>query len=323
LVHAARMWRVVRAGPFDPLHITVVDQEATAKVQALSQRFPRLGEDLYLLPHDLDVGSPEFERATFFTDAEPSITITYIDLGDDSVALSAGLGLFERSRTQSMPVVICTRHEKGLGLLLKGLKEPAGGDRVKLFGVLERAWAPEILLGGTNELLARAIHAEYRRDQARAGQTVDSNPAAAAWADLPEPLKESNRQQADHIGRKLEAIGCGITALTDWDASPVQFEVQEIERMARMEHARWMSERKSAGWRYDPGPKDFGHRTSSYLVDWESLPERVQDYDRNTVRELPMLLARAGLAVFRCNAENSLTTAVPESPGPQAHGHTM
>jgi hypothetical protein len=320
IVHAARTWRIVRAQRADPLHLTVVDPEATARVRALALRFPRLSEVVTLSLHDLDARASEFERAAFVIDAEPTITMAYINLQDDAVALSAGLRLADRSRTRSIPVVICTGHEKGIGLLLNGLEEPAMRSRVNLFGVLERAWAPEILLGGTNELLALAIHDAYRREQARTGHTVDSNPAAAAWTDLPEELKDSNRQQADHIGRKLAAIGCGITPVTDWDASPVRFQVEEVECMARMEHARWLRERQSAGWEYAAGPKDIEHRTSSYLVDWEALPERVKEYDRNTVRGLPMLLARAGLAVYRCNGENQLTTrAAAEAVGPQAH----
>ena len=50
---------------------------------------------------------------------------------------------------------------------------------------------------------------------------------------------------------------------------------------------------------YDPGPKDLTRRTSPFLVLWEQLPEEQRDSDRETVRDLPRLLASVGLQVVR------------------------
>src|SRR5207248_2665129 len=79
-----------------------------------------------------------------------------------------------------------------------------------------RTCTPELLLGGTNEALARMIHEEYVRQQQKLGQTTETNPSMVPWDELPEGLKESNRRQADDIGRKLREVGYCHTPTLDW-----------------------------------------------------------------------------------------------------------
>jgi hypothetical protein len=119
------------------------------------------------------------------------------------------------------------------------------------------------------------------------------------WEELPESLKESNRHQASHIGTKLHAVGCGIAPLTDWEAELFEFTAEEIERMSKMERARWNEERLREGWHYAPGPKNIEKKTTPYLVSWEQLPEDIKELDRNMVRGLPAFLARAGFQIYR------------------------
>src|SRR5207248_1847394 len=122
--------------------------------------------------------------------------------------LSAALALLRAGPEQRFPIVIRMRSEAGLAALLRG--EDSGGrgfDRLWAFPLLDRTCTPELLLGGTNETLARLIHEEYVRQQQRLGQTPKTNPSMVPWDELPEGLKESNRRQADDIGRKLRRVG--------------------------------------------------------------------------------------------------------------------
>ena len=146
---------------------------------------------------------------------------------------------------------------------------------------------------------ARIIHEDYLRQQKRLGQTPQTNPSMVPWEELPENLKESNRRQADHIGVKLKAVGCGISLLTDWDAKLFESAPEEIEKMAEMEHERWNVERRLEGWTYASGPKDINRKATPYLVPWNELPEDIKEYDRNTVRGLPLFLAQAGFQIYR------------------------
>ena len=124
----------------------------------------------------------------------------------------------------------------------------------------------------------------------------ETDPAAAPWEKLREDFKESCRQQADHIPVKLRAIGC--YAATEGNGTPItEFDEHEIERMARMEHARWNAERWLDNWTL--GPRNAEAKTSPYLVDWDQLPDDIKQYDRKFVRSIPELLGKVTAKVYR------------------------
>ncbi len=167
------------------------------------------------------------------------------------------------------------------------------------FTVFEAACHPDLLLGGVYETLARAIHDDYVAHQRLEGHTPEANPSMVPWEDLPEHLKESNRDQAAHIGVKLAATGCGLVPLTDWDAEPIRFSTEEVERLARLEHDRWVRYHLGRGWRYAPGARDPNRRTHPDLIPYDDLTEEKREYDRNAVRGIPAFLARAGFQAHR------------------------
>jgi hypothetical protein len=151
----------------------------------------------------------------------------------------------------------------------------------------------------TNEIVAQAIHSAYVMEQQKAGKTIETNPSMRSWEELPETLRRSNRNQADHICTKLRAVNCEMRRKKDRDPETVQFTPEEIEFLAEMEHDRWVEEREGDGWTYAPGDKNIEKKTSPYLRPWNEIPEDVKDYDRNTVRDLPIFLAEAGFDVYR------------------------
>ncbi|MFQ5864543.1 MAG: NAD-binding protein [bacterium] len=302
IVHAAKKWKALSSPANEKLRITIIDQLAKIKLESLCLRYPQLPKVCELVPQQINIESPDFQRADFLFDDHNKCNITsvYVCLDDDPFALSAALALHYRLREYKIPIVVRMTHDAGLATLLRG-EEVAGGtfDRLHAFGLLDKTYKPELLLAGTHEILARAIHEDYVYKQRKEGQTPQTNPSMVPWEELPEQLKESNRRQADHIGIKLQAIGCGIAPLTDWDAELFEFTEEEIELMAEMEHERWMSERLQAGWRYAPGEKNIKKKTSPYLVPMQELPEEIKELDRNTVRELPLFLAQAGFQIYR------------------------
>jgi hypothetical protein len=156
----------------------------------------------------------------------------------------------------------------------------------------------DVLLGSAREVLARAIHEKYLLDNKTKRSPDD--PAMQPWEGLLEDLKESNRQQADHIPQKLRAVGCDFAPVVGIKPRLIKFTAEEIEVIARMEHDRYLAERFLQGFSF--GARDPVRKTSPYLVDWSSLSDEVKEFDRQAVRAIPDQLALAGFEVYRLKA---------------------
>ena len=221
--------------------------------------------------------------------------IAYVCPDNDSAATETALRLRALLAGQATSIVIVLTTVEGLGELLRSSAHPPGTPPVVTFGVLDETCQPEVLLTGTSELLAQAIHRLYLDAHGPRASTED--PALRPWEELPESLRESNRDHAAHIAVKLAAVGLTMGPLVDWTTAQQPFSEDEAETMARLEHDRWVSERRAAGWR--PGPREPEQRTTPYLVPWEELSEELRDQDRLFIRALPGLLASVGLQVLR------------------------
>jgi hypothetical protein len=298
ILHAGRAWDVAAPLPGEHLRITVVDRAASLKLAEITRRYPRLGDVCDFAACDVDIDSPQFEwYGSILARGGPPVTAACVSGADDSRALAAGLAVFHQSRHESFPVVVCATQEQGLDLLLSDMDLDAS-RRLIVFGMLERGCTPELVLNGTNEILARAIHDDYRRNQEREGHTRRTNPAMEPWEDLDQALKDSNREQADNIVSNLSIVECFVAPL-NWEPPVTQFEDFEIDRMAETEHNRWFAERTRAGWTYEAKSKNLKEKTSPFLKDWQSLSPDTKDIDRRAVKGLPSFLARIGLGVYR------------------------
>lgn len=153
----------------------------------------------------------------------------------------------------------------------------------------------DVLLGSAREILAKTIHEKYLKDQK--DRKPKDDPAMAPWKKLLEDLKESNRQQADHIPVKLKAIGCDFAPVAERRPVLIKFTAEEIEIMSEMEHDRFVAERFLQGWSL--GPRNPEKKTSPYLVEWKEITEEIKEYDRHAVRGIPELLAKAGFEIYR------------------------
>jgi hypothetical protein len=281
--------------------VSVVDRKADLNVATLYERLPRLRAVCDIVGYPLELDSAEFERADFLFGPKGvcKVTSVYVCLGDDAIGLSAALRLRHRLGDRKVPIVVRTTQEGGVAALLGG--RGTGGEAYKgleIFGLLDLVCKPDVLLGGQNEVLARAIHEAYLRRERDKGKTPHANPSMVEWEQLPESLRESNRDQAADIFRKLRAIGCDISPLVDWDAASPEFSPAEVELLARMEHDRWWREREAGGWRFAP-QKNETRKESPYLVPYDELSDEIQEYDRAAVRGMPAFLAEVDFAVVR------------------------
>jgi len=145
------------------------------------------------------------------------------------------------------------------------------------------------------ERIARAIHQAYRR--AQAANLPEDDASLRSWEALPETLKCSNRDQAAHIVEKVRLIGCTLHPRQD-GGRRFRFRRGEVDALAEIEHERWMAQRLADGWR--PGPaRDVSAKTSPLFVPYAELPGPEKEKDREAVRNIPRLLARAGVRIRR------------------------
>jgi len=294
---SAKNWHDLSPKPSKKIRITLIDRKAELKKESLWLQYPRLKSVCNLISREIDIESLDFQRADFLfeKDRRCKMTSVFICLDNDSFGLSAALALHQHIKEHKIPVVVRMVRDAGLATLFR--KEDKGDENYKTlraFGLLDRTCQPEQVLAGINEIIAQAIHKDYIRRQEKKGKTPVS------WDELPEDLKESNRQQADHIGEKLKEMGFGIEPLTDWNEKLFEFTAEEIEKMAKKEHERWVLERKRSGWK--KGPKNTKKKRSPYLVPWEKLDEidkDIKEEDRAPVRNLPIYLAKADFKIYR------------------------
>lgn len=300
ILQAARQWHAENPGSGQRLRVSVLDQAAGTLAAAVSARHPWVHGVCELMPVEVDFTASEFTDARFLLDAQGNLDVDriYVCVDNDSKGISVALSLYRHVKGRNVPIVVRMVHGAGLASLFN--KDRFGTEEffgLQAFGLLDRMCSPDLLFAGYHEILARAMHDQYLRDQEAKGVDPSANKSLVPWDQLPDDLKESNRAQAAHIGIKLGAVGCDLHPLVDWDAESFTFSPDELEKLARMEHERYVVEREGAGW--VPGPKDTNRKRSPYLVPWSELDEEIQDLDRLFIRNLPNFLARAGFQIVR------------------------
>lgn len=147
---------------------------------------------------------------------------------------------------------------------------------------------------GLQDQLARAAHEVYCEGMAQRGQTSDS---VVSYDELDEYKKEQNRRSVRDIPAKLERVGCVRVPARDADPGGFAFTNAEVEILAREEHDRWMRD-LGPGWQHGEHTYKARRIHDAYLP-WEQLPEAQKDKDRDLVREIPAILARAGYGIAR------------------------
>jgi hypothetical protein len=300
VLQAALDWRAARGESADPLQVVVVDQQAEALTESLRQSNKWLDQFCTLTPKQMVIESPEFREAHFLPDSggQAGVGTVYVCLDDDTLGLSTGLAIHSHLQGKKIPVVVRMTHGAGLAALL-GESQQREGEFAGLhaFGLIDRICNPGLLTAGAYEIIARAAHEEYVIEQKEKKKLPADDPSLVDWDDLPESLKESNRDQAAHVGMKLQAVSCELAPLGDRDAESFEFKVYELEDLAVMEHDRWVKERLRNGW--TPGPRNPAKKTTPFLIPWDALDEDTKDNDRLFIRRLPRILARAGLQIVR------------------------
>jgi hypothetical protein len=271
------------------------DLERTAVVVG-SDRFAHAVER-DLIRRRRRAGTPVAGRVVRIDDeasAARSAGTVYVSASDANDVLRRGLRLLLAGNDR---VVLCLGQRSGLADALEQRLFDDVQGRLAAFGVLDAACDPALLeRGALVEQLARAVHARYLVEYAGSPPAQDSH---VPWEQLDERYRADNRAQAEHIGTKLAEIDAVIVPAAP-DLPPftlAEGPQGDVEKLARMEHDRWMAARKQAGVTYG---EERTARTHPDMLDWDAgLSENAKEKDRMFVRGLPTLLEVEGLAIVR------------------------
>jgi hypothetical protein len=117
------------------------------------------------------------------------------------------------------------------------------------------------------------------------------------YHELPENEKEQNRNNVRDIPNKLESIGYTLLPACG-DKSPSELSDDEVEKLAELEHERWMQQKLETGWKYAKRTNKL-RKLHKDLILWRDLHHDEQEKDRILVRGIPRILGKAGYTIAR------------------------
>jgi RyR domain-containing protein len=222
-----------------------------------------------------------------------------IVLREDADAISTMLALRRPGTvlaTEAVPMLVHQSKEDRV-LYRLGEIRIAERDLTRLvaFGGLVRAESIDRVLDRAGDEVAIRLHAHYLD----AAKTLPpGSPAAlATWDGLTENLRDANRVVADHSPILFAAAGLMI-ARSEERTEVAAVTPDELERLAMIEHRRWMADRLDHGWRRG-AIRDDRLMLHTDFVPWDELSDSDKQKDCNSVRALIASLAEVGRVLVR------------------------
>ena len=164
------------------------------------------------------------------------------------------------------------------------------------------------LEGDVLEELAEAAHEVFCEGKIRDGYTLGprneankTHPLLIPYAELDEIYKEANRVTVRNIPTKLAAAGYVMVPARS-EQVPFDFPGDDLEKLAKLEHDLWVKARLQHGFTLGE-PTDDNPRRNPHLVEWDRVPEDIKEIDRDLIRGIPTILAKAGYAVVKLEKE--------------------
>jgi len=123
------------------------------------------------------------------------------------------------------------------------------------------------------------------------------------YSQLPDDLKAQNRANVRDIPTKLARVGYVMVPARSRQPA-FGFPGDDLELLAQLEHDRFVQSRLEADWRYAP-KTDRSRKEDETLLPWDQLSELQKQKDRDMVRGVPKILARAGYAIIKTHEETT------------------
>ncbi len=307
IVQLAKRWREQYGSSGKRFFLMIIDKNADDIIGLITFRHPSLETCCSIEALSYSISSPEFARGSYlFFENNQTFHQIYICINDSSLGLSAALQIESVLKGYTVPIIVRTTYLEGISCLFQTFQEGCYEySNIFAFPLVSCRCSHELIIHGLQGLLARVIYDDYRLRRIQEGKNPDDDPAMVPWPRLDETYQKANLGQAGHIFTKITAIHCRIVPLTDWDEELFSFTDEEVEILAALEHERWNQDRLADGWMYG-AERNNEKKKTPYLVPYEQLPEDIKEYDREPVRNIPMLLAMIDLKVIRNDGLNNM-----------------
>jgi len=275
--------------------VTVFDRHAPRREREFRARRPAVLDSLETEFVEFDVSLDLLEGAEAppqpgkLRALEDSLAITaiFLALPTDGENLRAALLLrrhSERNGNLNGPIFYRSRLSPEESDVLGTTGNFGSRNRFVPMRISSDALLKEVADTDGRDDLARALHAGYMLAEAKSVE------AAVGWEQLSEPLRRANIRAADHLPAKLWSLGFDISGLLPGQipaldqaakerlfgkagASPPPDALANIAALAKLEHERWIVERKLDGWTYGP-VRDDKRQVHPKLISWEDLQRR-------------------------------------------------
>jgi hypothetical protein len=280
--------------------ITVIDPTAGALEGALRVRAPELDAcaDCRFVEGEIGGRAVRPDPATIARDLADGgpITAAYVCLADDTTALAAAAMLKALLRSLDIaapPIFIRLSAAGALGDAGDGGGPGEGLAGLTPFGDLYSVLAASEFLSEAPDATARAFSEAYRANLTPRARDDPDNRSARPWERLDETYRQSTRDAVAHIPAKLASAGVDAARWRGAGGLPrlgaderLYADAAELERLAELEHERWMAQRRMDGWRAtDAAAKNEAARRHPALAPFATLSEEVKEFDRVFVRE--------------------------------------
>lgn len=287
-----------------PLQVTIFDHHAGAHYELFKGCHPNLDRSAEKLPSIAKVTCVDGDVVTVPREdelrkiADHSDTLVTVVIAADTDIDSLRIARHLPSTLARGHVRVCVRMRcaGGISQLIRADRRHEAVEpfapALHAFGELESICTEDRIIDTRQDELARAIHQSYL-DRYLPKDDSPRRRQHEPWAALDEDFRDSNRQAADFIPVLLRS--CGYDVRRPASGEPVKtpaeqaFTPEEIEVMAKLEHARWYAERYLAGWTHGE-QRDDALRRHPHMVPWEKISEEVRQIDRDQVREYIRIL---------------------------------
>jgi RyR domain len=297
LARARRSWLGRGASP---LPVALAATDATEVVAALSERYhvvrsflrlraipPSVPTLMATRPSHLYVCDDGMETSSMLALDVARATEARGSAATDRPVVTLQLGRLEEGRRDAAAL-------EGSG----GVLDDADGS-LRFFAMYDEACRPAEIYGETFVRMARVIHDDYVQDRLAENFAMRSLAALRPWDELSETFQQSNIAQARGYVVGLAALGYVVVPTED-EPVPLLFTQDEVESLARAEHARWAAEMRNRGYDYGAERVDDGPRPRHpNLLEWDDLPEGIRDRNRNPMRQISDILALVDLEIVR------------------------